>query len=231
MLSLHQPSHSAPLFLSFNKEILRELNKNEHVRYYKKKQVLYYEGNPVVGVYYIKSGKAKVYKTGPEGRQYTLKLARENDVLALESIFKNDSYFSSSSEMVEDGMVCLVEKQIVLNLLRKDNHLAMSMMMMLASQVISSEEQMVDLAHRAVRERLARLLLVLSHGYGVKVRQGVKLNLELTREDIAEMIGTCSKSAIRLLSELKEDGIVEIKGKDIVILDEPRLVEIAQLDQ
>jgi CRP-like cAMP-binding protein len=89
---LHHPFHSN-FFYNLNKEILKEVQKNEHARCYKKKQVLYYEGNPVVGIYYIKSGKAKVYKTGPEGRQYTLRLAKEGDVLALESSLKSAAYF------------------------------------------------------------------------------------------------------------------------------------------
>lgn len=228
MLSIHQAPHH--FYPHLNREIHLALSKRNQARKYKKKQVLYYEGNPVVGLYCIKSGKAKVYKTGPEGKQYTLRLARENDLLGLESLFQKEPYFSTSAEMVEDGEVSLVERNVLVDMISRDNKMAYKMMMLLAAQIICDEEQMVDLAHRAVRERLARLLLDLSESYGTRLSHGTRLNLDLTREDIAEMIGTCSKSAIRLLSDLKDEKVIEIRGKDIIILSNERLLEIANIE-
>lgn len=221
--------HRAPFFVELEKKIATETHERKHTRFYKKKQVLYYEGNPVTGIYLIVSGRAKVYKIGPEGKQYILRLANPHEVLGLESIFTPDPYFSSTVEMVEDGSAQLIEKEVIFNLLAKDHRIAVTMMSLLATQLISGDDERVDLAQRAVRERMARLLITLSHSYGVKTKDRTRLALKLSREDIAEMIGTAAESATRLLSEFREEKIIEIDGKDIVVLDETRLIDIAHL--
>ena len=231
MDTLHsEMSASHPIFGNLHKELAHEFNDKRHIRFYKKKQALYYVGNPVIGVYFIQSGRGKVYKTGPEGKQYILRLANPQDVLGLESIFNPIPYFSSTAEMVEEGWVHLIEKQTILKLLAKDYTLALNLMTSLAAQIVSGDDERVDLAQRAVRERMARLLVTLSQNYGTKIKTGIRLSLKLSREDIAEMIGTAAESAIRLLSEFREEKIIGVEGKDIIILDEARLVRVANLN-
>lgn len=218
------------LFSNLERHLAKELHEKKHSRFYKRKQALYYEGNPLTGIYFIQSGRAKSYKIGPEGKQYILRIANAQDILGLESIFKADPYFYSTAEMLEEGWVHLIEKRVFMDLINKDPRIATSMMTALASQVMTSDEERLDLAQRAVRERMAKLLITLSNHYGTPTKMGVSLHLKLSREEIAEMIGTAAESAIRLLSEFKEEKMIALEGKDIIILDEKRLMSTANLN-
>src|SRR5262249_41442642 len=112
------------------------------VRFYKKRQILYNEGLPAAGIRILHSGEAKVYKTGPEGRAHILYIASPHDVIGLESLF-HDSYSPSGAEMIEEGYVCFLEKQAVLDAARRDPEIALQIMRELSARLISSDEERV----------------------------------------------------------------------------------------
>ncbi|MDZ4224926.1 MAG: helix-turn-helix domain-containing protein, partial [bacterium] len=88
-----------------------------------------------------------------------------------------------------------------------------------------------NIVHKNIRERLAELLLVFEKKYGKKVQNGVRLNISLTREELAELIGTTQESVIRLISEFKQDGLIAVDGRIITILNHDRLIETANLPE
>ena len=113
-------------------------------------------------------------------------------------------------------------------MLKFDQGLAFEMMKLLSDELHRAEVKLTHLAQKPIRERLAETLLFIKETYGFET-DGITLNVRLSREEIANLVGTATESAIRLLSELKKDGIVELDGKKIKILRLPQLIKTANL--
>jgi CRP-like cAMP-binding protein len=214
------------IFCRLGAEGVRSISDAKSSRLYQKKQALFHEGNPVQGLYCVYSGGVKVFKTGLGGKQLILRMAYAGDVVALEDIFYSKQY-TASAEMIEEGRVCLVDKAILIDAIRSSSTLALSVMGALSSEVIYSEDERVELAQNPVRERMARLLTVLSESHGTPSGKGVRIDLPVSREEMAEMIGTASETAMRLLKEFRDDHLLEVDGRKIHILDREKLRKAA----
>ena len=221
-------SFASNIFCDLPPDLISRINDQKITRDYKRKQILFFEGNPTQGIYCIKSGRVKLYKTGPEGKQYILQISGPKEVLGLESVFSN-RHFSCTAEVIEDGTICFIDKDLIFQILQKNPSTAIKITHMLAKELKESEAERLELAQLAVRERLARLLTILSQSHGKKVPQGVQIDLRLSREEMAEMIGTAAETAMRLLKEFKEEKLVQVNGKEITILDREGLAKTGQI--
>lgn len=198
-------------------------------RLYRKKQALYYEAAPSAGVYTVQSGRVKLYKTGPEGKELILRIAGPGDVLGVESVVSGQDHVSTA-EMIEDGEVSFVDKASFLDRLRREPENAARVMRLLAKELVASQEERVDLAQSSVRERMAKLLTTLAQRHGSPAKQGIRIQLSLTREEMADMIGTASETAMRLLKDFREEHMLEVNGREIFVLDSNRLSRTAGLE-
>jgi len=196
---------------------------------YKRRNTLYYEGHPGVGVYCVCSGRAKIYRMGNNGKAHILQIANPKDFLGIECILGGEDYMSSC-EMLEDGQVAFLDRQKFLELIRQNVGLAYEMSRYLARRVLSGDEARVHLADARVRERMARALLLLARSYGVSVKDGVRLDIRLKREDLANLVGTAVGTVLRLLKDLREEGLLLApQGKKIILLNLEKLEEVARL--
>lgn len=217
------------IFCRLSGDLIRRISGSKNGRLYHKKQALFHEGNPVQGLYCVQSGAVKVFKTGLGGKQLILRMAYAGDVIALEDIFYNKHY-TSSGEMLEEGRVCLVDTAVLMDVIRSDMETALVVMKTLSTEVVFSEDERVELAQNRVRERMARLLTVLSESHGRPSGKGVQIQLPVSREELAEMIGTASETAMRLLKEFREDRLLEVDGRKILVLDREKLRKAARID-
>ena len=199
-------------------------------RLYRKKQSLYYEEAPASGVYVVRSGQVKVFKTGPEGKELILRIAKPGDLLGVESVLSGRVH-GSSAEMLEDGEVAFVDKAVFLDQLQRDPKLSAEVMHNLASELMASQEERVDLAQSSVRERMAKLLATFADRHGAHVKNGIRIRLFLSREEMADMIGTASETAMRLLKDFREEKVLEVHGREILVLDRNRLLRTAGLEE
>lgn len=197
-------------------------------RVYQKKQSLYYEGAPAQGIYCLHSGEAKVFKTSSQGKQHILRIAHAGQILGLEDVFCRQDY-STSAEMIGEGAVCFIDRSAVMEIIRINPETAAAVIRELSEEVVASEEERVELAQSTVRERMARLLAVLAESHGAPSRGGVQIQLPLSREEMAEMIGTASETAMRLLKEFRDDHLVQVRGREITILNRARLMQVAHI--
>ncbi len=202
-----------------------EIAKSPHV--YHKRQVIHFQGHPSFGIYCIRSGRVKVYRTTSEGKQYIERLEGPGAILGLSSIFTESPYLSTV-EAIEETEACFISRQVILDAMTNDRETSLHLTRHLARLLEASEEERTDLAYSSVKKRMARELILLAETYGVTTAKGVLIQLRLSREELAELIGTAPETAMRLLKIFREQHLLEVHGRNIVLLDQERLRETSQ---
>ncbi len=179
------------------------------------------------GLYCINSGKVKIYQCGFEGKEQIIRLAKDGDVIGYRALISGEGY-SATATVIEDSKICMIPKEYFFELLQNNPDITRSVMKLLASELKEAESKITNLAQKPVIERLAEVLLMLKEYYGNEDEDN-SLNISITREEIANIVGTATETTIRLLSELKKDGILELSGKKIRIINFDSLLKLANL--
>lgn len=203
---------------------LKELTKGELLRVsncktskiIKKGEVLFNEGEHINGVFCIKDGVCKVSKLSDNGREQIIHLIKRGDLLGERSLI-NDEVSNLKATALNDMEICFIPKQEIIKDLESNNNFTMSVLKNMASSLKNADNVIVDMAQKTVKQRLAHLLIYLNDNFNKNPNGALDINL--SREDIANIIGTATESAIRLLSELKKKGFINLKGKEIFILN------------
>jgi CRP/FNR family transcriptional regulator len=215
------------VFCKAKQEFITEINEQKICNIYKKGQTLFNEGSYPFGVYCINDGKVKLSHLGDDGKEQIIRLLRGGDVLGYRALLSGERY-SASAIALEDTQVCFIPKELFISVLKSDTGLAFEMMKLLSDELHKAEVKLTHLAQKPIRERLAETLLFIKETYGFEA-DGVTLSVRLSREEIANLVGTATESTIRLLSEFKKDGMVELDGKKIKILRQKELIKTANL--
>lgn len=208
---------------------LNECNDHKTTNAYKKGQVIFYEGNQAFGLYCLFSGRVKLYKTGVDGKQQIVRIAGPGDLLGYRALFAGEPY-PATGEVMEDATICCMDRNAFFPLLSKNPSLALNIIKKLSKELRQAEDLATSIAQRSVRERMAELLLMLKEAYGKPAKKGVRIDLQLSREELGDMIGITQETAIRLLSEFKQDGMIEVKDREISILNPSKLAETARIE-
>lgn len=205
---------------------LEKVAQNKCGNIYKKDQVIFYEGHIATGLYCINKGRVKIYKANHEGKQQIIRLAKDGDVIGYASMITGEAY-SSSAEALEDAMVCFIPKNVFLGVIQSSSDLFMKLIQLLSRDMKETENRFITMAQNTVRERLAEALLMLKEFCGHDDMQG--LNIALSRQDIANIVGTSTETTIRLLADFKDEKLIDFIGKKIKILNQRALIKAANL--
>lgn len=214
------------MFSNLSEPHLCSVSDNKNFISHKKGQILYYEGTNPLGVFCINDGVVKVYKSASNGKEQITRLAKKGEFLGYESLLGEETY-SNSATIVEDAKICFVPKETFLKILGEDNTFHRRLTKALCNDIGIMEEKLTDATQKSIRERLAFTLLKLGETYGVDGGEGQKIDIILTREEIAGLVGTATETVIRLLSEFKKDGLIEFDGKKIIVLNKKRLARLS----
>ncbi|WP_299110131.1 Crp/Fnr family transcriptional regulator [uncultured Tenacibaculum sp.] len=212
---------------------LKALTKDELVRIsacktsktIKKGEVLFEEGEHINGVFCIKDGVCKVSKMSENGRDQIIHLIKKGDLLGERSLI-NDEASNLKAVAVNDMEVCFIPKEEIVRDLEKNPNFTMDILKNMASSLKEADNVIVDMAQKTVKQRLAATLLYLNDKF--PKRENGSIDVHLTREDVANIIGTATESAIRLLAEFKKKEFIKLKGKEIFVIDTTNLKQIAQ---
>lgn len=211
---------------------LKALTKDELIRMsdcktsriFKKGETIFEEGENVNGVFCVKDGVCKMTKLSPNGKDQIVKLVKKGELLGQRSMI-SDEPANLSAVALEDMQVCFVPKSEIIGFFNQNNKFSMNMMRTVCGDLKEADDVMVDMAQKTVKERLAHTLLYLEEVFGTNPDQTLKL--QLSREEIASMIGTATESCIRLLSEFNKLGYIALNGKKISIANKKQLQLIA----
>lgn len=224
----HCDKRHSSIFCNTEHEVLSGISDSKTCTIYKKGQTLFHEGGHAFGVYCINAGKIKLSITGEEGKEQIVRLAKEGDVLGYRAVLAAQRY-GATAMALEDSNVCFIPREQFLGALKGDGNLSFETMKLLSRQLREAELKVTHLAQKPVRERLAESLIFLLETYGYEPNTNC-LSVQLSREDIANLVGTATETAIRLLSEFNKDEVIALSGKKISILDLKELHRIANLN-
>lgn len=210
------PSRLQGVFCDLSREDVRELARARTSNTYRKKSIIFYEGNPAMGIFCLNSGKVKIYKHGIDGQIQIVRLARGGDLLGYRALLSGEPY-SATAEVIEEASICFLDKTMVMQMIRKNPSLSLRLLRKVSRELREAEERVLDLIQKPVPQRVAALLLSLQERFGETSAEGIRLNIQLTREEMAEMIGTTAESLIRTLSEFRHKGLVEVDAHSVCI--------------
>ncbi len=209
---------------ALGKEELMKISACKTSKFVRKGEVIFEEGEAVNGVYCVKDGVCKLTKLSANGKDQIVKLVKKGELLGQRSMISEEPANLSAVAMA-DMEVCFIPKAEMISFFTNNTKFSMSVMRSICGDLKEADNLMVSMAQKSVKERLAHIILYLANNFGVD--QENFLNLVLSREEIAGMIGTATESCIRLLSEFNKNQFIEISGKRIRILDRAQLAKIA----
>ena len=224
----HCEARLKSVFKDVEQPSLSEMAFAKACNFYKKGDIVFEEGAPSEGIYCIHRGKVKVYKHGGEGRDQIVRFAKAGDVVGYRSLVSGEPYAESAAAL-EESIICCVPRDLFFDMLEKDGRLSMEVIRLLSGQLREAEEKILHLAQKPVRERLAETLLVLKEVYGTENGDNSPLNVTLSREELASVVGTAMETLVRTIADLKRENLIATDKKKIRILDVQGLIEAGNL--
>lgn len=207
-----------------SKEDLLKLSNCKTSKIIKKGDPIFEEGDYLNGIYCIKDGVCKISKMSENGKNQIVNLVKRGDLLGERSLI-SEEVTNLNAIALEEMEVCFIPKDEIVRDLEKNPKFTMSILKNMANSLKKSDNLVVDMAQKSVKQRLAETLLNLQKKFGVDAKGTI--NIQLSREDIANIIGTATESAIRLLSEFKKNKFIKFVGKNILISNKVELEKIA----
>ncbi|MFT3740688.1 MAG: Crp/Fnr family transcriptional regulator [Breznakibacter sp.] len=214
------------IFKGLSKPELDKLHDTMVCTLFKKGSIIYHEGSRINGTYVVVQGILKIYKTGFDGKEQIIRFAKLGDLIGFRSVI-SDELACTTAKVVNDVVLCYIPGDELTHLIKESPEFAMNLMKLTCRELGESNKFLTDIAQKTVRERLAEVLLLLMDTFDVESDGTLKISL--TREELANMVGTATESVIRLLSEFKADRLIELNGRKVKLLNIPRLIKIGNV--
>jgi len=207
-------------------EDLDGLTANQIVQTYRKGEIIFKEGGLPSGIFYIISGKVKKYKAVEGKGEQIIYIANTGELLGYHAVLSRER-FPDSASTLEESEIGFIPKEDFMGVLERSTMLSGRLLKTLSHEFTVFVNGLALFAQRTVRERLALQLIVLREKYKVNFQPGIPVVIDLSREDLASLVGTARENVVRSLSQLKDEGAIQTKGRKIVVVDVKRLIEIA----
>ncbi len=212
-------SRDGSLFSHYSCKEVDLLNEAKACSFYKKKQAIFLSGSYPRGVYCLNSGKVKIYSVGSEGKEHIVEIAKEGDIIGFKSMLSDEPYLVNA-ETLEDCNICFISKEEFLNMIEQDTTLRNRILSHLSLEINQRNMQITNMAQKSVRERLAYSLLTLQKVYGTEP-------INLSREDLANFVGTATETLIRLLKDFEKESYISTNVRKINIINTLALQQIS----
>ncbi|WP_281228518.1 Crp/Fnr family transcriptional regulator [Flavobacterium aquiphilum] len=210
---------------ALSKDELIKISECKTSRTIKKGETIFEEGENVNGIFCVKDGICKLTKLSPNGKDQIVKLVAKGELLGQRSMISEEPA-NLSAVALEDMQVCFIPKNEILGFFDKNNQFSMNVMKTICGDLRLADDHMVNMAQKSVKERLAETLIYLHETFGINNDKTLKV--QLSRDELASMIGTATESCIRLLSDFNKLGLIELVGKKIVLKDLQKLKKLAE---
>lgn len=215
------------VFCALNNEQVDEIDSSKGCNFYNKGQVIFHEGNRTNGIYCINKGKVKLFQIGAEGKEQIIRFAKPGDVVGYRALLSEEPLSASASAIEDDTTICFIPRDQILSMITQNPNFNFKFLKMLSHELGEAAKIITDLAQKPVKERLAETLLILKETF--ELDEDENIQVKLSREELANIVGTATESVIRLLSEFKKDKLIAIEGRNIKILNIPALTRVANI--
>jgi len=204
----------------------KRLEQDKTTYVFQRGQLIFYAGAQAHALYVVRSGRVKVFRTWRGGEEQVLRLLGPGELLGYRPLLANEPYVAGA-EAVEDSTLCMIPAATVRELLRDEPEVALELLAKMARELRLSEDLMMDLLHRPVRQRAAHLLLTLLEDNRRADEPAILQSHHLLRQDMARMIGTTPETFSRVLREFAQRGIVSLARDHIRIREHAMLRMVA----
>jgi len=217
---------SESIFADLPSEDLDLLLTNRSELSYKKGETIFREGAYPAGIFYIRKGKVKKYKVDREGREQIIYVANSGEILGYHAILSSDNHTDSASAL-EESILLFIPREDFLIALDQSAVLSRRLLKTLSHEFAVLSNNLAMFSQKSVRERLALQLVVVREKYKDGCPPGAPVEINMSRDDLASLVGTVRENVVRILAEFKADEIVETRGRKIIVLDIKKLIKIA----
>lgn len=221
-----QDLHGFELFSALNEFEFNRLDYDKTCEVYKKGTVVYSEGGRLSGFYCITKGIVKILKTGIEGKEQIIRFAKKGEIIGYRSLL-SEELACSTAKVIDKAVLFHIPYQTLLSLIQTNWQFGLHLLQISSRELRESNNYIVGLAQKSVRERLAEVLLLLKESFELDNQNTLQISLK--RIELADVVGTAPESLIRTLSEFKHEKMIEIEGKKIRLLDINRLRLVASV--
>ncbi|MEO7802073.1 MAG: Crp/Fnr family transcriptional regulator, partial [Ginsengibacter sp.] len=209
---------------SFGKDDLQTFTEGRNTNVYKKKQVIYAEGNHPNRLYYVIRGKVKTYKTNEDGKDFLTEIYTQGDFVGYVALLE-ETVYKDSAEALEECELAVIPKEDFEDLINRNPQVAKKFIALLAKNVSSKEDQLLSLAYNSLRKKVAEALSMIQKKY--KDSENEKFTIDISRENLASIAGTATESLIRTLSDFRNEKLIDIQNGKIRIINEKILGRLA----
>ena len=206
------------LFDGISPSEMQEMEKITRMEEVKKRQPLYLPGDPSSNVYLLKKGRVKIANTAPNGKEVTFDILEPGEVFGELDVLE-DAPRSTSAETLDDAVICVIPRKDFDQYLAMHPTVMFKLTKLIGLRLKKIQSRVEDLVFRDVPARLAHLLVELSKTEGVAEKQGIRLKVKLTHQEMANLIGCSRETVSATLGQFRDEGLLQLDGRTLTILD------------
>jgi CRP/FNR family transcriptional regulator len=214
------------LFKNLADEELKELEHYITTATFRKKDDIFTEGDAPEWFYIVSTGKVKVTKISHDGKEIILEIISPYDIFGGVAVLRNFPYPANAVAM-EDSEILKISRKNLMRLVDRFPNLMFCIALQLGDRMKSSFDSLKNIALERVEARIAALLLKLGNKVGVETKEGLMIDMRLTKQDVADMVGTTVETSIRTFSRFKKEGLVTDSNGKVIIKDREGLMRFS----
>ncbi len=211
-----------PIFVDLSPVEAESVGQLTILRKYRKNMIVFMEGEPGEALFFVLSGKVKISKLTEDGREQILHIVQAGDIFA-EVVLIDRGPYPATAEAIEAAQVGILRNDDVENLIRTNPDIALKILKVMSKRLRQAQIQVRDLALKDTYGRLASMLLILAKDHGCPCDSGTRIDISLSRQELANLIGTSRETVTRILSDFKRNKVIDLDKQVIVLLDENKL--------
>lgn len=216
-----------PIFSSLTEKELKDIEPLFIEEDLKKDEYVFWEGDPSNWFYVVAEGKVRILKHSISGKDIILEIISSGDIFGGVAVLDKRPY-PASAQAMEDSRIMKLSRTNLFKILDNYPTVALDTVTYMGKRLRDAHEMMRSLAAERVEKRIAAILLKLADKIGIKEPGGIRLDINLTRLDLAEMAGTTVETAIRVMSKFGKEGLIDSQSKKIVIIEKERLASLVE---
>ena len=205
------------LFKEMTSEEMGTLDRITKMESVRKKTPIFFPGDPSQQVYLLKEGRVKISRISEEGREVTIALLEPGEIFGELEVLGN-SPRDTLAEALDDSKICVVSKELFLKMIRSKPEFSFRLTKLIGARMQKIESRVEDLVFKDVTARLAHLLLDLAKNHGRKIPEGTFIQIKITHQEIANLIGSIRETVSAILGEFKREGWISFEGRQMTLL-------------